>query len=220
MSIKNFRYLNGVARKYKNRKVSLVQSEDRSRYLLEILNYTPELAHFPCVNHSVLRDKVAVSAIGLSRLSLISTAISIMDILGAETKANLLELEESASLKLRNKFHKEQEPSFLFLRWYYAQDLLRNAAFLSLPTSITKPNDAELNPDEWILFDAFADLSTYTAKECLNLITAECDKVGVSVMVALNHHNLPYEQSFRDSGFEGAETLDKTKDYLIRKPKK
>lgn len=223
MVIKKIEYLNGVSRKYKNRSVTLVKKDsDSESYTLEILNYQPELAHIPCAMHKVLRDKVSVNAVALTRLSMISTAISIMDMLGAESKENLLQLEKLAAVMREKEIENNNSnysPSLLFLGWYYRHPILFRAAFLSQPTQITIPSDSEVDAYNFILFHAFNDLNS-SIDYILYIISQKCDELGINLIVALNEHNLTYEQDFKNFGFEGIETLDKTKDYLLRKPKK
>jgi hypothetical protein len=76
---KIWHYPNAVKRKYHNKQVILVDLKDGS-FQIEIVNYDKENCKEPCVMHSVIRDKVRVSSIRLSKETLIAILLNVFEL--------------------------------------------------------------------------------------------------------------------------------------------
>jgi len=77
---KVWHYPNAVKRKYCNKQVILVELEDGT-FTLEIVNYDKENCNEPCVAHYVLKDKVRVNYIRLSRETLIGVLLNAIELI-------------------------------------------------------------------------------------------------------------------------------------------
>jgi hypothetical protein len=73
-------YTNAVKRKYHNKQVILVELEDGT-FTLDIINYDKEYCNEPCVIHSVIKDKVRVSCIRLSKETLIGILLNSIELI-------------------------------------------------------------------------------------------------------------------------------------------